>query len=558
MRPTFLALLLITRFGGFLGIGYETMCTSNACFTLHTQKVSFDKADRSCFDNGGYLMTVKDKEEDHHLHSLLSLVQQDKHFKFWIGLKLHKGDCVLADKPLRGFKWISGGGDPHFSNWEKEPVDTCTERCVRITYNPTGENTLKWTAGPCKTPAFYVCKFYFKGMCDALLLSGSGRISYTAPFSEEPLQAEITSLPLGTYAKVTCGAQESHFSVCMRSNDEYQWTVQGPFCETEKGKCAVNNGGCEHLCLQDSDQVRCLCNQGFTIEEDGRSCKPQGVCAADACEYECSAGESGPVCKCPDGFKLEANLRNCSDTDECQQPHACPDHWCVNTHGSYVCACKDGFQMLHGKCLDLDECAHSECEHGCLNTLGSFFCYCQDGFTLSADGYSCTDVDECTAERCHFECVNTEGSFRCVCPGGLRADTTGTDCVPDVTDAPLHELKGQATHATVTETVSTMAVEIQRSTPADVALPHVPTVTPSNASLAASAKAASSRVLICVLGSVLPLLLLVLATMTVAIVRCSRARKEAKKTATDGYCWVSSGLDPRLEKLYESILTDDL
>ncbi|XP_054652213.1 complement component C1q receptor-like [Dunckerocampus dactyliophorus] len=559
MPLIFLLLLLITQFGEFNGIEYETTCTSNACFTLHMEKVSFDKASQSCFHNGGYLMTVRDKEEDDNLHSLLSLIQKDQRLKFWIGLKLHKGDCVLADKPLRGFKWLSGEGDSHFSNWDKEPVDTCTERCVQVSYNPTGENQLKWTAGACKTPTFYVCKFYFQGMCDALLLLGSGHISYTAPFSEAPLQTKIKSLPLGTYAKVTCGDQESHFSVCMLSNDKYQWTVQGPFCKTDHGKCAYNNGGCQHLCQQDSDQVRCLCNQGYTIEEDGLSCKLQDKCTVDACEYECIVGESGLFCKCPTGFKLEANQRNCSDIDECQRSNACRGHLCINTQGSYMCACQDGFQMFQGNCLDLDECVHSKCEHSCLNTIGSFSCYCKDGFTLSEDGYSCMDINECTTQRCQFKCVNTKGSFRCICPEGFNVDATGMDCLSDMTDAPLNDFVGQATQVNITETVPTMTKEPQKgSTPTDVPLPRMVTVMPNNASQASSAKAVSSRVLICVLGSVIPLLLLVTVTLTIAIVRCNRARKEAKKTTTDSYCWVSSGLDPRLEKLYESILTDDL
>nr|XP_057946804.1 complement component C1q receptor-like [Doryrhamphus excisus] len=551
MPLLFLLLLLNTRFGGFNGIEYETMCTSNVCFTLHLDKVSFDKAGQSCFHNGGYLMTVRNEEEDHHIHSLISLIQKEKQFKFWIGLKLHKGDCVLADKPLRGFKWTSGEEDSRFSNWDKEPVDTCTERCVHVSYNPKNRNILKWTAGACKTPSFYMCKFYFQGMCGSLLLSGSGDISYTAPFSEEPLQNEIKSLPIGTYAKITCADRESHFSVCMLSDDKYQWNVGGPFCKADPGKCASDNGGCEHLCQEDSDQVRCLCKQGYTIEENGFSCKLQDVCNVEFCEHDCILGESGFSCDCPVGFKLEANQRNCSDIDECQLPHVCANRLCVNTHGSYTCACREGFQMFRGDCLDSDECVNSRCEHGCLNTMGSFSCYCEDGFTLSEDGYSCADVNECATERCQFRCVNTEGSFSCVCPAGFHSDAIGMDCVPDITDAPLND----ATQVNIAETEPTVTQERRRvSTP----LPRLETVTPINASSASSAKVVNSRVLICVLGSVIPLLMLVAATLGIAVVRCHRARKEAKKTTTDTYCWVASGLDPRLEKFYESILTDDL
>ncbi|RCU34731.1 hypothetical protein DVA76_19245, partial [Acinetobacter baumannii] len=83
---------------------HETLCTSNACFTLHMEGMTFEKARESCVNNGGYLMTVREKEEEDVLRSLLSQIQrsQDSTLEFWIGLKLHRGDCMLANKTLRG------------------------------------------------------------------------------------------------------------------------------------------------------------------------------------------------------------------------------------------------------------------------------------------------------------------------------------------------------------------------------------------------------------------------------------------------------------------------
>lgn len=445
-------------------------------------------------------MTVRDREEEHVLHSLLSRIQrqhQDRALKVWIGLKLPRGNCVLAGKALRGFKWESGEENSHYSNWEREPVTTCTEeRCVKI-HHTSGQDQLKWTDAGCKSTALYACKFYFVGMCKALTLLGPGKINYTLPFSKEPERSELQLFPFGTYADIVCSDQQSHYSFCSRGGDDiYRWNVPGPFCKIGKQNCSINNGGCEHLCQQEGDEVRCACKQGYDLDDDGLTCRIRDVCKADTCEHRCVMEESGHSCKCRDGFQLDANLRNCSDIDECES-QVCEQHLCVNTHGSYTCMCKDGYEMVDGKCNDTDEC------HSC-------------------------DVTETSAAS---------------------------------TDDPAEE----ETQENFIESLTRTTVELQHQSPqTDAPLPDLRNVTlgnqQSNISLMTTfASSVNSRVLICVLGSVIPLLFLVTVTLAIAIYRCNRSKKEAKKNTTaDGYCWVSSGLDPRLEKLYESILTDDL
>lgn len=552
-------LLLINSLKGLSGAGHETLCASKACFTLHMDKVNFETAHQKCVDNGGYLTTVTDREEEDVLRSLLSQIQsrRDGRLKFWIGLKL-QGHCLLADEALRGFKWVSGHNSTHYSNWEKEPADTCTERCVKVTHI-SGQNQLKWTDGNCRGPNFYACKFHFKAMCKPLALLGPGQINYIAPFSKDPEKSEMTLFPLGTYADISCGAQEqSHYSVCTGNAG---WTNPGPFCKTGKQNCVINNGGCEHLCHMDTDKVQCSCNNGYDLDDDGVSCRIRDLCGVNTCEHQCVMGESGYSCKCPDGFKLNENQRNCSDIDECQS-QICLHNLCVNTHGSYKCECNDGYEMIDGKCSDVNECMHSRCQHGCLNSVGSFSCYCKDGFTLSEDGHSCVDTNECINSNCHFKCINTDGSFLCTCPLGFHLDTNGKTCTADVTASSSNPDK--ETQENFTESLISTTVELQHQSPhTDTPLPELVNVTHgdrlSNTSLTTSPAKTNSRLLICVLGSVIPLLLLLAVTLSIAICRCTRSKKEAKKnTTTDGYCWVSSGLDPRLEKLYDSILTDDL
>ncbi|XP_076017102.1 uncharacterized protein cd93 [Genypterus blacodes] len=572
-----LLVLLLQLIGGCEGLSGgaepETVCTSNACFTLHTDRLSFEGARQNCVHNGGYLMTVRDREEEKILHSLLSRVErqrQDRTLKFWIGLRLHKGDCVVPHRTLRGFKWVSVEEDSTYSNWERDPVSTCTEeRCVRVHYSLSGQNLLKWVSGPCKIPTFYVCKFYFKGMCEALALLGPGQVTYTAPFSTKPQGNDMKSLPLGTYADILCDDQQAHYSVCMATNSSYSWTVPGPFCKAAAPDCDFKNGGCAHECTEAFGGPRCSCQKGYDLDEDGFSCKIKDDCGELACEHRCVKAQSGPSCGCPEGFQLAADQRSCIDVDDCRSD-ACGDHACLNTRGSYSCVCKEGYEVIGGVCVAVDECAQSVCPQRCVNSADSFSCHCSPGFSLSEDGRSCVDVDECVADPCGFQCLNTPGSFVCFCPHSFRLDADGLSCSPGAADASTESFsrlgEGQ-TGLNATESLSTTPAELQHQSPhTDAPSPHSINITHeeesrgSNVSAGTSlSKPLNSRVLICVLGSVIPLLVLLAVTVAIAIFRCSRTKKEPKKPATaDGYCWVPSGLDPRLEKLYESILTDDL
>lgn len=564
--------LLISSLGGVLEAQQEALCTANTCFTLHMDKKNFEEAQQTCVHNGGNLMSVRDREEEDVVRSVLSRVHWQRHdrtFNLWIGLKRNRGNCGLDTTALRGFKWASGEQDSNYSNWEKEPVSTCTEeRCVRIQYKASRENQLWWRTSNCRSPSFYICKFYFKGMCKPLARFGPGQITYMAPFSEEPQRNEMQTFPLGTYAVISCSDSTTAYSVCMPIDGIYQWTVPGPFCQTgEPRSCEINNGGCEHLCEQEADTIRCTCKVGYRLSEDGLSCSLKNLCKGDTCEHQCVMGPSGYFCTCSDGFRLDADQRNCSDIDECQL-QACSPHPCINTPGSYECTCGIGYQMVDGECKETDRCLLLKCDHGCSHSVGTFSCHCNPGFALSEDGRSCVDMDECNASPCQFKCANTDGSFLCSCPQGFHSADDGLTCSRDSSELTTPSPGGQTEEEmpeNFTEPLISVAVELQHQSPHTEFPHHYPVnITQndqqSNLSLVTgSTNMVHSRVLICVLGSVIPLILLVAVTLAIAIFRCNRAKKEAKKpTTTDGYCWVSSGLDPRLEKLYDSILTDDL
>lgn len=85
------------------------------------------------------------------------------------------------------------------------------------------------------------------------------------------------------------------------------------------------------------------------------------------------------------------------DIDECVRDSPC-DHNCNNTDGSYVCSCRDGYNLLnYSKCEDIDECSTIDtgidgCQN-CTNTPGSFRCSCFAGYTLNT-----TTLTNCYSE----------------------------------------------------------------------------------------------------------------------------------------------------------------
>uniref|UniRef100_A0A3B3SNJ5 Nephronectin a n=1 Tax=Paramormyrops kingsleyae TaxID=1676925 RepID=A0A3B3SNJ5_9TELE len=165
-------------------------------------------------------------------------------------------------------------------------------------------------------------------------------------------------------------------------------------------ECGLKPRPCKHRCMNTYGSYKCYCLNGYMLLPDG-SCGNARTCGMANCQYGCEVMKGEVRCQCPSpGLQLGPDGRTCVDVDECAAGQGvCPRfRKCVNTFGSYICKCHDGFELqyINGKyqCTDVDECAtgQHQCFRSsvCYNTPGSYKCKCKDGFR--GIGYDCKPI----------------------------------------------------------------------------------------------------------------------------------------------------------------------
>uniref|UniRef100_A0A452QXT9 Fibulin-2 n=1 Tax=Ursus americanus TaxID=9643 RepID=A0A452QXT9_URSAM len=239
---------------------------------------------------------------------------------------------------------------------------------------------------------------------------------------------------------------------------------------------------CQHLCINTVGSYHCACFPGFSLQDDGRTCRPDGdppqpEAAEDSalkpdssqvasntimlpvpqpntckdngpCKQVCSVIGDTAMCSCFPGYAIMADGVSCEDINECVTDlHSCSrgEH-CVNTVGSFRCykalTCEPGYALKDGECEDINECTSlaEPCRAGftCINTVGSYTCQrnplsCGRGYHANQDGTKCVDVNECETgvHQCGEGqvCHNLPGSYRCDCKAGFQRDAFGRACV---------------------------------------------------------------------------------------------------------------------------------
>ncbi|XP_013407663.1 latent-transforming growth factor beta-binding protein 1 [Lingula anatina] len=182
----------------------------------------------------------------------------------------------------------------------------------------------------------------------------------------------------GSYRNETF-EHDHDFSGLLQNLTAEFWTNNTDSCYCNENPCAINNGGCEDLCVNTYAGHYCACSLG----------------------YQLVAGEN--------------------DTTSCEYEITCV---ALNEYNQLLCICEDpnGRYPVNGtRCQDKDECImESPCQDQCTNTIGSFFCNCSDGYRLSNDSKTCVDINECAIpEMCSAICINTPGDFFCLGIGGF-------------------------------------------------------------------------------------------------------------------------------------------
>uniref|UniRef100_A0A6Q2YJ60 Nephronectin a n=1 Tax=Esox lucius TaxID=8010 RepID=A0A6Q2YJ60_ESOLU len=164
----------------------------------------------------------------------------------------------------------------------------------------------------------------------------------------------------------------------------------GKTCNQDLNECGLKPRPCKHRCMNTYGSYKCYCLNGYMLMPDG-TCGNTRTCGMANCQYGCEVLKGEVRCQCPSpGLQLAPDGRTCVDVDECVSGSAaCPRfRKCINTFGSYICKCHQGFdlQYINGKyqCVDVDECSSGQslCRgfSTCYNTPGSYKCKCKDGY----------------------------------------------------------------------------------------------------------------------------------------------------------------------------------
>lgn len=126
--------------------------------------------------------------------------------------------------------------------------------------------------------------------------------------------------------------------------------LNGTAC-SDYDECAVNNGGCEHNCVNSQGSYQCTCNPGFKLQANGHGCEDVNECDGNknGCQAGCVNTMGGYYCQCPAHRILSASSvsiadREVSETDcrgfpgNHEQGYTCTNP--ITNFGIQACECQ--------------------------------------------------------------------------------------------------------------------------------------------------------------------------------------------------------------------------
>ncbi|XP_012529954.2 fibrillin-1 isoform X2 [Monomorium pharaonis] len=279
----------------------------------------------------------------------------------------------------------------------------------------------------------------------------SSSSSPSSSSSSSPWSSSSSSSSSSSPSSPTSPLSTSSDNPSSTSSDSTPYSIPTPelddICQLMKGIL------CSDICVPTPGSYRCECRDGFTLLEDGKTCKqdqPIDRCKpTHPCQHRCTDNGVAVVCSCKSGYDLAEDARSCIPRSRTKKM---PDK---NADNELLPSCPTGYRynVTNQVCDDVDECLERNvCPGGCQNTIGSYICIreksvkdapyeaCPPGYEWQPLKGECTDIDECVVlpAACAAGkpfCVNTQGSYACLemtgvksCPAGFKFDKLSQLC----------------------------------------------------------------------------------------------------------------------------------
>ncbi|XP_030759399.1 putative vitellogenin receptor [Sitophilus oryzae] len=104
------------------------------------------------------------------------------------------------------------------------------------------------------------------------------------------------------------------------------------------------SGACISLDLLCNDKHDC-----YDESDEGGLCSKSCDRTFNPCSQKCIRTPAGPMCVCDKGYRLKGDGRSCEDINECDQSPPVCSQICVNTPGDHLCDCYENFTLRGDK-----------------------------------------------------------------------------------------------------------------------------------------------------------------------------------------------------------------